>query len=98
MSFITRLDHGFNFYFLQVNARSCLLSLIWRSFRTASGTFTDGELRLNQSGLRLISEKNGDVSVSSLDLQGLLLSFIDSCNCVLVECTSYLDIVELHII
>jgi hypothetical protein len=95
MSFITRLVLGFNFYFLQVNARSCLLSLIWRSFRTAS---TDGELRLNQSGLRLISEKNGDVSVSSLDLQGLLLSFIDSCNCVLVECTSYLDIVELHII
>jgi mitogen-activated protein kinase kinase 1 len=37
----------------------------WGSFRTASGTFKDGELRLNQSGLRLISEENGDVSVSS---------------------------------
>lgn len=33
--------------------------------RTASGTFKDGELRLNQSGLRLISEENGDDDVSS---------------------------------
>jgi hypothetical protein len=35
------------------------------SYRTASGTFKDGELRLNQSGLRLISEENGDEDVSS---------------------------------
>jgi len=34
-------------------------------FLTASGTFKDGELRLNQSGLRLISEENGDEDVSS---------------------------------
>jgi hypothetical protein len=36
----------------------------WCHFRTASGTFKDGELRLNQRGLRLISEEIGNENVS----------------------------------
>lgn len=34
------------------------------NFRTASGTFTDGDLRLNQRGLRLISEETQSSRVS----------------------------------
>jgi hypothetical protein len=52
-----------------------------------SGTVTDGELRLNQSGLWQISEENGDNSESFLDPQGLLPSFVDSCSYAPVECT-----------
>jgi hypothetical protein len=58
------LDHASRF--LQVNAHEAFIfSNGWSSSRTASGTVTDGELWLNQSGLWLISEENGDDSVSS---------------------------------
>ncbi|KAJ1285180.1 hypothetical protein BS78_03G260300 [Paspalum vaginatum] len=47
-------------------------------FLTASGTFKDGELRLNQSGLRLISEENGDEDESTrLKVEDVQLSMDD---------------------
>jgi hypothetical protein len=73
---------------MQVNSHEAFIfSNRWSSFRTVSGTVTDGELRLNQSGLWQISEENGDNSESFLDPQGLLPSFVDSCSYAPVECT-----------
>nr|CAB3463693.1 unnamed protein product [Digitaria exilis] len=47
-------------------------------FLTASGTFKDGELRLNQRGLRLISEENGDENQSTkLKVEDVQLSMDD---------------------
>lgn len=47
------------------------LMLFWRC-RTASGTFQDGDLLLNQKGLRLVSEgKGAGVSVDSMFLLSL---------------------------
>ncbi|GJN17829.1 hypothetical protein PR202_gb04928 [Eleusine coracana subsp. coracana] len=47
-------------------------------FLTASGTFKDGELRLNQSGLRLISEENVDDSEETkLKVEDVQLSMDD---------------------
>lgn len=36
----------------------CIWNLIWLKFRTASGTFHEGGLLLNQKGLRIISEED----------------------------------------
>ncbi|GJM94381.1 hypothetical protein PR202_ga11021 [Eleusine coracana subsp. coracana] len=47
-------------------------------FLTASGTFKDGELRLNQRGLRLISEEDGDENQSTnLKVEDVQLSMDD---------------------
>jgi hypothetical protein len=53
------------FTFCKLMHKAFIFSNRWSSFRTTSGTFTNGELRLNQSGVWLISEENGDDSVSS---------------------------------
>ncbi|XBH87399.1 hypothetical protein VPH35_074861 [Triticum aestivum] len=47
-------------------------------FLTASGTFKDGELRLNQRGLQLISEENGDEHQSTkMKVEDVQLSMDD---------------------
>jgi hypothetical protein len=75
-------DHAFLCLSLIVDSMIIFRSNVWTeilsSFRTASGTFKDGELRLNQRGLQLISEENGDENVSSWFsiYQWLLLLFV----------------------
>jgi hypothetical protein len=59
--FIIRLNlEVFSFTFYKLIHEAFIFSNRRRSFRTASGTVMDGEPRLNQSGLWLISEENGD--------------------------------------